>query len=32
METTEGAQSKVNSHANNKSNPHRVTKTQVGLK
>lgn len=31
LETTTGAQDKVNVHANNKSNPHAVTKAQVGL-
>lgn len=30
-ETTSGAQSKVNAHANNKNNPHDVTKSQIGL-
>lgn len=30
-ETTEGAQSKVNVHENKKTNPHNVTKDQVGL-
>lgn len=30
-ETPSGAQTKVNTHANNKSNPHAVTKAQVGL-
>lgn len=31
IETTSGAQSKVNSHANLTNNPHNVTKSQVGL-
>jgi len=31
METTTGAQTKVDTHANKKDNPHQVTKTQVGL-
>lgn len=31
VETTSGAQSKVNSHANKTDNPHSVTKGQVGL-
>ncbi|BAD63882.1 phage-related protein [Shouchella clausii KSM-K16] len=31
QETTSGAQSKVNAHANNKNNPHDVTKSQIGL-
>lgn len=30
-ETTTGAQAKVDAHANNKNNPHGVTKAQVGL-
>src|SRR5699024_5500034 len=30
-ETPQGAQQKVNDHANNKDNPHGVTKSQVGL-
>lgn len=31
FETKEGAQARVDEHANNKTNPHEVTKTQVGL-
>ncbi|WP_404407754.1 hypothetical protein [Jeotgalibacillus malaysiensis] len=31
FETTDGAQSKVDAHANLKNNPHAVTKAQVGL-
>lgn len=31
QETVEGSQAKVDKHANNKSNPHGVTKSQVGL-
>ncbi|XOQ16695.1 MAG: Phage-related protein [Shouchella clausii] len=31
METTAGAQAKVNAHANDKENPHGTTKAQVGL-
>nr|WP_263708009.1 pyocin knob domain-containing protein [Shouchella tritolerans] len=31
METVDGAQAKVNAHANDKGNPHGVTKAQVGL-
>src|SRR5699024_1821790 len=30
METPEGAQTKVNEHANSRNNPHRVTAEQVG--
>lgn len=31
VETTAGAQAKVDAHANDKSNPHGVTKSQIGL-
>lgn len=31
IESSSGSQAKVNAHADNKSNPHGVTKTQVGL-
>ncbi|WP_259406014.1 pyocin knob domain-containing protein [Shouchella clausii] len=31
LETTVGAQAKIDAHANNKNNPHSVTKAQVGL-
>jgi hypothetical protein len=31
IETVDGAQAKVNAHANDKGNPHGVTKAQVGL-